>query len=222
MTTNFTPPKGTKNYTKLSGELWKQAKGYSSNYFVSNLGRILTLTHHGGVSPAIMKPAMTIQKAKRNRPYKILKTVMDGRSILVHRVVALTWVPNPKNHPQVDHVNGNTLDNRAENLEWVTGSENQIRSFKTGLRERKVGELNHKSRLTDRQVCEIREEWDTTHKRSRRQLALEYGVSEACIKDVLESRTYRHLPPSKYKYNNRKKLIRFPSGMGTISSAKAT
>lgn len=49
-----------KNYTPIRGELWKQAKGFSANYFVSNKGRILTTTHHGGKSAAIMKPAPSV------------------------------------------------------------------------------------------------------------------------------------------------------------------
>ena len=44
----------------------------------------------------------------------------------VHRIVAETWIPNPDNKPIVNHKNGNRKDNRAENLEWVTSSENNL------------------------------------------------------------------------------------------------
>ena len=75
-------------------------------------------------------------------PYKVGHT-HDGyqrvkasrQSQLVHRMVADTWIPNPNNYREVNHINGDKDDNRVENLEWVSHSENMRHAYRTGLKK---------------------------------------------------------------------------------------
>lgn len=96
----------------LPGERWKQVRGFTSNYFVSDMGRLLTLTHHGGRRPSIIKPAKDA-----NGYYR---TVLNGKTVKVHRIVAENWLLNPSGLPCVNHIDSDRGNNRVENLEWCS------------------------------------------------------------------------------------------------------
>ena len=186
------PPKNTRNYEPIPGEEWRQAVGFSEKYWVSNMGRIFTTSAHNKPNnPAIMKPARSFDK--RRGSWEYCKTVLDGRTIVVHRVVAATWVPNPKNKPFVNHINGNKADNRAENLEWCTTSENLLHAYRTGLEKKQLGQKHHAAKMTDEQVRQFKWEWAHNRKMIRKQYAEKLGVSEATIKDIIRGRSWRWL-----------------------------
>lgn len=114
------------------------------NYFVTEDGRVLN--------------ASTLQE----RVQKLTKTGYKEVGLYnkeikkwyrVHRLVAQMYIPNPENKPFVNHINGIKTDNRVENLEWVTHTENMVHASETGLCPR--GEDNTNSKLTEKQVIEI-------------------------------------------------------------------
>lgn len=182
----FMPPKNTKNYTPIEGELWRPAVGFSDKYYVSNMGRIFTTSaHNKRNNPAIMKPALTDG---------YLRTVMNRKTIKVHRIVAMTWIENPNGKPQVNHKNGDKTDNRVANLEWCNNSENQLHAYRTGLSKPLRGNKNPRTKLNENDVLRFKCEWSSRPRlKTRKQYAEEFGVSEAAIKDIIRGRSWKWL-----------------------------
>lgn len=111
-------------------EVWKDIRGYEGIYQISNLGRIKSL-HRDCRNGRILNPA------KNNSGYLRVALSNNGkiRYDSIHRLVAEAFISNPKKLPEVNHIDGNKLNNSVENLEWVTKGENQIHAYKTGLRK---------------------------------------------------------------------------------------
>jgi hypothetical protein len=96
-------------------EEWRDIEGYEGLYQVSNMGRVKSLNHG----------KETIMKPKIEKYIRITLTKTNKRQIYyIHRLVAIAFIPNPENKPDINHIDGNKKYNYVENLEWVTPSEN--------------------------------------------------------------------------------------------------
>ena len=93
-------------------------------------------------------PYYEIVNSKTNKPLKFSINNRGGyyrvqfsnhRSSTLHRLVAIQYIPNPENKETVNHINGDKLDNRIENLEWVTREENTKHAFSSGLMDSITG-----------------------------------------------------------------------------------
>lgn len=183
-------------------EIWKDVIGYESFYEVNNLGVIRSKSRKcpgGRGSFHIRKPKlMTIRKDK----HSYLRVGLTGDGItsstkqvlwLVHRVVALAFIPNPENKPMVNHINGIKGDCKVENLEWVTRKENARHAFDTGLQVNPKGQDHRMAKLTEEQVLQIREKYRPNRVYGSTKLSREFNISVTNIKDIINRRIWNHI-----------------------------
>ena len=161
----------------LEGEIWREVEGYP-NYQVSTFGRVKSFARS---EPRILKPRL------RASGYLFVQFGKNGESTSIHRLVAQAFIPNPKNKPEVDHINTNTFDCRLENLRWATVSENAKYAVDLGLI--KTGEDAYQSKFTNEQIVYTR---DNPDKLTGVVLAEMFGVNPKTISTIQLGRTYKN------------------------------
>lgn len=176
----------------MYNEIWKDIVGYEGIYKISSLGKIKSYDR-----------IVDFNKIKALRPSKLLKTrvgkggyeytvvsVNKKRETLkIHRMVAIAFIPNLENKLCVNHINGIKTDNRADNLEWVTYSENSIHAVSIGLKKGIKGENSHLSKIKHKDVNKIRE----LHKQkkfSQARLAKLFNVSQSQISRIVRFKNW--------------------------------
>ena len=110
-------------------EIWKEIKGFDY-HLISNLGRIKSLPR------GIKKKETILKQSDNGRGYMKVCIREKGKMTnkYIHRLVAEAFIYNTMNKREVNHKNGIRVDNRVENLEWVTYSENNLHAYKTKLK----------------------------------------------------------------------------------------
>jgi hypothetical protein len=106
---------------------------------------------------------------------------------LLHRLIAELFISNPDNKRCVNHINGNKLDNRIENLEWCTYHENITHAINSGLRNNK-GQRHYRCKLTESQILLIKAD-----NRNQQVIANEYGVVNTLICRIKKGQIWKHI-----------------------------
>lgn len=168
-------------------EVWRNVSGYGGVYGVSNTGSVKSFKRGNG---KILGPELCNNKYFRVTLYKN----MIKKRFFVHRLVALAFIPNPKNKPCVNHLSGDKLDNSVKNLSWATHSEDKLHSHRVLKNDNgyKKGENHLNAKLTEKQVLEIRKLHETG-KYVYKDLAKIFKVCRQHISYIVRNKAWQHL-----------------------------
>ena len=177
----------------MSQEIWKPVVGYEGLYEVSNKGQIKSLPK--GIGRIGVNHRFNKERIRRqfisNGYYSVS---LDGKEKPtckgVHRLVMEAFCPISKKR-EVNHKDGNRLNNNLENLEWVTSKENKKHAFETGLCDHRKGEGLYNSKFTEGQIKDIRQMW--REGKTQTSIAKIFGVTKGCINHIIHKRNWRHV-----------------------------
>ena len=162
----FEPIEGYNGYYSISeeGEVWSDMSNKLLSQFPDKKGYLQCNLCHDG-------------KRKRHR---------------IHRLVALTFIPNPENKPQVNHIDGNKANNHIDNLEWASAKENTNHAWDSGLSKSISGSARTDSKLTEEDVLYIRTNYiPKSPDFGCRALAKKFNVAPSGISNVVKGKTYK-------------------------------
>lgn len=173
-------------------EEWKTIKQYS-NYAISNTGKFKNIKTKRILKPFLHKKGyFYITIAPWGRQGKVV-------SLKLHRLIAEAFIPNPENKSQINHIDGNKLNNSLDNLEWVTAKENINHAINIGL-------INLESQyhpkgiqcthavLNEELIEEIRKQYIPRHRQfGLRALARKYSLKHNTLSEALNGVNWSHL-----------------------------
>jgi hypothetical protein len=127
------------------------------------------------------------------RGYPKVAITKDGKNLNrnIHRLVALAFIPNPENKPQVNHIDGDKTNNEVDNLEWNTAQENMIHAVKTGLFGDRKGIKNGQSKVTLELIQKAREMRASGH--TYKSIGQAIGVCRQQATRILTGQRWKHL-----------------------------
>lgn len=173
-------------------EIWKDIEGFEGKYQVSNKGNVKTLArivvNKGKHTYHRLRKEKILKNQKTTTGYwqvSLHKNVDKWKFHRIHRLVALHFIPNSENKPQVNHINGIKTDNRVENLEWVTNRENTMDAIRRGIN------FTHNNKITFKDAEKIRE-LRKNKKLTFKELGEIYKINKATISHIINNRTWKY------------------------------
>lgn len=169
----------------MSKELWRDVKGFEGLYKISNKGNCFNMKK---------QRVKTFSKNAKGYHATTLYDNSGQYNRLAHRLVAESFIPNPENKPQVNHIDGDVDNNHVDNLEWVTNQENMDHANEMGLFDRAIkarrGEGNPSSKLKEKDVLWIRENHQGYE---YEELGIMFGVTGRNISLIVNEKTWKNI-----------------------------
>lgn len=163
-------------------EEWKVIEGFE-DYEVSTEGRVWS-----SKSNKVLKTWVS------NCNYELIGLSYNGKTKhkTVHRIVAEAFIPNPYGKKQVNHKDGNKVNNKVTNLEWNTQSENMKHANTKGLTRDRKGDNSFYHKVTSKDVLKIREMY-ASGSYLMREIGEEFNLSRHAIGDIISGKTWKHI-----------------------------
>lgn len=162
---------------------------------IEGLQHLYSVTNDGRIFSERTGKYLTLQKNKYGYPYAHMRnaSLKINRAIVVHRLVAIAFIPNSGNKPQVDHIDNVKTNNHVSNLQWATGSENVKKAFALDGRKyhgkpMRFGENHQNACFSNEQIREMRRLYKSGFKQV--QLASIYGKAQGHISDIVKGKLY--------------------------------
>lgn len=180
----------------LPGEEWRDVVGYEGLYKVSSYGRIASIsTEYSQIQFGEMCVRQHERKIissyiPKKSPYFRVSLSRDGKkkSYLVHRLVAASFLPNPLNHPYVDHIDDVSTNNAASNLQWCTASFNNSKKH-----HRETSSVSHAGRIDEKRIPIVQlHEGKLIKKFNSIHEAGLSGFTRSSIQAVLKGKLHKH------------------------------
>lgn len=177
-------------------EIWKDIVGYQGVFMISSHGRVKSLKRKRVLNDRILKCGVNCVG------YRVVTLSYEGKKKFktLHRIIAIAFMDNPNNKPQINHKDGNKLNNYIDidnpensNLEWVTDSENKFHAHATGLIKipSRIGEKSHNVKLTNDEVYFIKVLLNVGE--TRQSIADRFDVSRSTIKMIANGNNWSHI-----------------------------
>lgn len=199
-------------------ETWRDIPGYKGLYQVSSLGRVKSMKRfricgRGGKQPLPEKIRLVGTDPKTHYHSVLLCKNSIRKGFLVHRLVALAFIPNPKGKAQVNHKDGDKSNNRIENLEWVTCKENHKHAHENGLglKGSQVGTSKYTESIVKGIIHDLVSGLIPT------EAARNAGVKPNIVYGIVYGTSWKHVP----KPSNLKEVVKDNRRLRRIAKRKA-
>jgi hypothetical protein len=175
---------------KFICEEWKIIPEFDG-YEVSSLGNVRGINRlRKGKNGLCLLKGKDLKQSFNKKGYPEVRFRKEGcHTRLVHKLVASAFLTKPEGCTQINHINGVKTDNRLENLEWVTQSENQLHAYKLGLQPSRAGEGNGRAKLNDEKVTALKELYNSG--KSIKEISKITNINLYTVRQIIYGQTWK-------------------------------